>query len=411
MVVRDVTTRNRTATRLAQAERLMTLATLAAGVAHEVNNPLAYVQGNVTFAVTELKRLLATPELQAVAPQVNDTIVALEECFDGTRRMSDIVGQLRLLANAGPAGQLELAPVNVARSIAAAARLARNVVLHRATLAVDAPVDLAVMANETQLVQVLTNLLANAAQAMPEDADARRDIHVSARRHTQSVIITVTDTGVGMTEAQLVRVFDPFFTTKGPSEGMGLGMSISHQHVTGMGGTIDISSRVGEGTAVRLALSLAPPEVRPASPFGARSAVATGRGRVLIIDDEPMVAGSLARLLRRSHEVETRDDPAAALRLLLEDQAWDVVLCDVMMPGLDGAQLYQRAVAAHPTLRDSFAFVTGGAFTPQTIELLQTTHRPVFPKPVPISELEAFIARRVSQRAAPSTRLGDGSGE
>lgn len=151
--------------------------------------------------------------------------------------------------------------------------------------------------------------------------------------------------------------------------------------------------------------------MRPASAFGARSAVATGRGRVLIIDDEPMVAGSLARLLRRSHEVETRDDPAQALRLVLEDQAWDVVLCDVMMPGLDGAQLYQRAVAAHPALRDSFAFITGGAFTPQTIELLQTTHRPVFPKPVPIAELEAFIARRVSQRAASPTSHGDGSGE
>jgi signal transduction histidine kinase len=231
---------------------MASIGTLAAGVAHEINNPLAYLCANVDFALQEL-RDASTP---LFVERVGEIISALTEASDGAQRVKAIVKDLKTFSRAesGPPGS-----VDVRRVFDTALNLSRNTVTQKARLTVDLRPVPSVRGEEGRLAQVMVNLLINAAQAIPAGAKDRNEILARCITGDDGWIVAeVRDTGSGIAPENLQRIFDPFFTTKPVGVGTGLGLSICHGIVVAMGGTIQVESVVGEGTTFRVRL---PPAV------------------------------------------------------------------------------------------------------------------------------------------------------
>jgi PAS domain S-box-containing protein len=369
LFARDTTDYQLAREELSRAEKLSALGSLAAGVAHEINNPLAYVALNLEL-LGEHAEALGEAEREA-----------LLEAIDGVTRMRAIVAELHTFSGSDRPGPPE--PVDVTRALTSALNIAQNEIRHRAALVRDFEEGLFVLAREGQLVQVLVNVLVNAAQAITTPSVDDQKILVSSRaRAGQLVEIAVKDTGAGIPEHVLPHLFAPFSTSKRRGEGSGLGLAISRRIVEGFGGRIRIASTVGEGTTVTIELpetrrapSLRPERRRKGAPE------ATGpRLRVLIVDDERSIARALRRILA-AHDVTLAEDGQAALTLIDTQPDFDVVLCDLMMPGLSGAQVYDSAARAKPELAGRFLFMTGGAVTQASKDFLKGVEGSVLQKP------------------------------
>jgi CheY-like chemotaxis protein len=278
--------------------------------------------------------------------------------------------------------------------------MADNMLRHRARLVLEFDHVPLVEANEARLCQVFLNLLLNAAQAIPEgEPSERHQIAVRLRVEQPSgrVVVEVRDTGVGMAPEVLSRAFDPFFTTKAIGEGTGLGLSICHGIIESMKGTITAESAPGKGSTFRVTLRAMPDEKEETTRPNIRPldvAVGTPRARILVVDDEPNVTVALQRALGAEHEVATATSAREALALLARDRAFDVILCDVMMPGMTGMELYGELERASPEVAGRVIFMTGGAFTPRAVSFLQSVPNPKIGKPLNLEELRMLVARR-----------------
>jgi PAS domain S-box-containing protein len=372
VIVRDVTDRRKIAAQLAMTDRLASLGTLAAGIAHEINNPLTYVLASLD----EIRRNVgATGGAAANLPLLAQ---AAEEAYSGAERVQRIVRDLKVFAR-GSDDDRE-SPVDVTRVLDAMVNIVSNEIRHRARLTRDYREVLPVLAVESRLGQVFLNLLVNATQALPEGRADENEIRVTARMHGDFVVVSVEDTGAGIPAEIRGRIFDPFFTTKANSTGTGLGLAICQDIVHRHGGRIEVDSEVGAGSRFRVFLRSAPTLERrdPRVPASARRD--TPRRRILIVDDEPSVARALARLVRR-HDVTIVTDGADALALMARDRRWDVVFCDLMMPVMSGAELFEKIREEHPELTPRVVLMTGGAFTEQARALLARVSSPVVEKP------------------------------
>jgi PAS domain S-box-containing protein len=384
--VTDVTEERLLAERVRAADRLASIGTLAGGIAHEVNNPLACVVSNLAYLEEALARVTAGDGADASPAELRQ---AVREALDGATRVRGIIRGLRQFAS--PEAHAPRTRVDAAAQLAAGVDLARNELTHRARLTVDLAPDLPpVVAGDGELGQVLVNLLVNAGQAIPEGRVGENEIRVAARAEGHRVVIEVRDTGAGIRPEDRPRIFDPFFTTKPVGGGTGLGLSVVHGIVTTLGGRLEVESAAGAGALFRVILPAAPaesppPPVREAAPR---------RGRVLIVDDDPLVGRSLARLLSGAHQVEALASPLEALRRIRAGETWDVVLCDLMMPELSGMELEARVQEAVPGLASRFVYLTGGAFTDSARAFL-AGGRPYLEKPVDAMELRARVGERV----------------
>jgi signal transduction histidine kinase len=379
--IRDVTAERDLRTRLERAERLTSLGTLAAGVAHEVNNPLAYVAANLAFLREELGR----QDSRATRDELSQ---AIEESLAGISRVRETVTGLERFAS--PAEATPPAPVDVGAELSAALGLARHELTRRARLEVDVPSSLPpVVADAGALRQVFVNLLVNAAQAIPEGDPGRHRVGVSARAEAGRLVLEVADSGAGIPAAVLPRIFDPFFTTKPVGTGTGLGLSVCHGIVNALGGTIEVESEVGKGSRFRVLLPVVRP--MPAAPAAAPTAA---RARVLIVDDEPFVGRALGRILASAHDVTVTTSPLEALARFEAGERWDVMLCDLMMPELTGMELEARIAVAAPEMVGRIVFMTGGAFTAAAREFVDSG-RPCIEKPIDPAALRTLVARRV----------------
>ena len=374
LISRDVTDRRVAEEQLARAERLSALGELAAGVAHELNNPMAYVVMNLEVARTKLAESADA-----------ETLDSLDEALDGARRMQQITAELRSFSgsdNAGPPG-----PVDVKAAVISAINIALNQIRHRAKLVRDLGEELFVVAREGQLVQILVNLLANAGQAIPEDNDPNHTVTVRSRAlGPGSVEISVTDTGAGIPADLMPRLFDPFSTTKPRGQGSGLGLAITRKLVSQFGGQVRAENAPERGTVVTVTLERVltrPTETGPDPRLAAR-APRSGLD-VLVVDDEASIGKALKRVLS-GHNVMTTTDAAEALTLLAE-RDFDVVLCDLMMPGTSGALLYATACKDRPALKDRFVFISGGTFSEEGARFLEQSHLRVLPKPFSNSDV------------------------
>jgi two-component system NtrC family sensor kinase len=250
--MRDVTVRKRYDAQPAHTERLASLVTLAAGIAHEINNPLSYVIGNLVFALDNLEPLrLPTEDLPLVAEVRN----ALSEARQGAQRIASIVRDVKIFSRADRDTLKLVAPASV---VEASLRMVQSNIENRATVVREINEVPPILANEAGLAQVMINLLMNAVHALPERPVSDNIITIAVRSEPTVVVMEVRDNGVGVAPEHLRHIFDPFFTTKPVGEGMGLGLSICNSIIDAHDGRIEVMSTVGVGSAFRVIIPLAP---------------------------------------------------------------------------------------------------------------------------------------------------------
>jgi CheY-like chemotaxis protein/two-component sensor histidine kinase len=265
----------------------------------------------------------------------------------------------------------------------------------RLDLAEDLP---ALWADSHQLHQVIVNLITNAHHAMHTGESARRlTIRTRFEAPGARVRLEVADTGPGIPDDVLIRIFEPFFTTKPVGQGTGLGLPLCQGIVESHGGSIRVDSKPGEGATFRIELPLTK---LPAGEAGDASvsirALPPGR-HILIVDDEPDVAGVLADLLKADGEdIDVVPDGRAALEKIQAGE-YDLILCDVRMPRLDGPGLYRALDQSNPKLLQRFVFLTGDTLNPESWEFVQRTEAPCINKPFDFDEVKRVIARALLQ--------------
>ncbi|MBA3503454.1 MAG: ATP-binding protein [Myxococcota bacterium] len=361
----DVTQIKRLQAQLMQAERMAALGTLAAGVGHEINNPLCYLIGNLDIALTMFDGIS------------DDLRESLQEARDGAGRISEIVKSLKMVSRADDD---ELRSVDVHAVLDSAIRMTEKESRHRAAVVCHFEPVPHVNATESQLVQVFLNLLINAIQAIGDGGRDKNVITVATRLDEQGrVAIAISDTGTGIPQENLCRVFDPFFTTKAVGTGTGLGLSICHGIIQKFGGEITVSTEVGKGTSFTVTL---PPVV----------ANLARTPRVLVIDDEVQIGKFIRRMLGKNVDVVTLTSARAGLDRLLSHERFDLVLCDVMMPEMTGIDLYDELRSKNPGLLRRVFFMTGGAYTPRAQEFLDTIGAARIDKPIERARLMSLLA-------------------
>jgi PAS domain S-box-containing protein len=372
-VVQDVTEEMRLGAQLRLAERMASVGTLAAGVAHEINNPLAFIVANLNSVRSDLARVDDVPGIDFA-----DLKAALVEASEGAERVRDIVAGLRAFTHIDDGAA---SACDVVRVLEAVLNLSRNETRHRARVVTHFEPVPSVMANEARLGQVFLNLVLNAAQAIPDGHVDENQLTVSTRPEQGRVVVTISDTGSGIAPEHLPRIFDPFFTTRVVGSSTGLGLFIAQGIVRELAGELLVDSRVGHGTTFTVRL----PTQAPAEPK-------VDRARLLVVDDEPLVVRSLERMLR-DYQLTTASTGEAALALLQRER-FDLVLCDVNMPGLDGVALWRRLA---PAQRANFVFVTGGASSDEVQDFLDHEAPRVLTKPFRAEVVQALVKEQLAR--------------
>jgi CheY-like chemotaxis protein len=265
----------------------------------------------------------------------------------------------------------------------------------RATLSVALNGTPRVVANEARLGQVFLNLLINAVQAVPEGSPTRNRIQVRTRVQESEVQIEFSDSGAGIPEELLPRIFDPFFTTKPAGEGTGLGLFLARQIVADYGGTLSVSSPPGSGAhfVIRFPLAATTSEDTLAhSPVSEAPSQSPPRAKILIVDDEVRLAASMQMLLEDEHDVVTASSGYEALELLISrKERFDVVLCDLQMPDVSGMDVHRRLAEVDPDGANRMIFYSGGAYSPEARQFVQTVKNTILMKPIPPEQLFVTI--------------------
>jgi signal transduction histidine kinase/CheY-like chemotaxis protein len=467
-VEREITEQRRAEQAMRESERMASLGTLAAGVAHEINTPLTYVVANLALIAERLGTLAVRPGTGAwargLAGRLSGVEARLEEVRDANRDLvagvgPQLTGKVRhdfgnaqtfilhslgkaadelagvarethdasLAAGGGPADSIDallrqaregaervrtivrdlktfsrsdeasLAAIDPWRPLHTAINLASATLHQRARLRTERGPCPPVMANEGRLGQVFINLLVNAAQAIPPGAPDTQEIRVATGTDEGGrAVIEVRDTGTGIPPEILPRLFDPFFTTKPVGEGTGLGLAICHGIVTALGGELTVESVVGQGSTLRVIL---PPAEAPLAATAAVEPVAVPaarRGRIALVDDDPGIGLVVREALGADHDLFTLTRASDVLARVVDGERFDLILCDLMMPGMSGMDLYEAVLRHAPEQAPRMLFLTGGAFTPRAERFLREMADRTLDKPFDVFQLRTAVHARLN---------------
>jgi PAS domain S-box-containing protein len=386
-------------TRLLLADRMSSLGTLAAGVAHEINNPLAYVITTLQLMSERVPGFADPPGLGNGPTQWLGR--QLDRMREGTERVRLIVRGLKAFSRADDE---TMGVIDPRRALDTSITLVQNEIRLRAQLVKDYDALPAVWANEGRLGQVFVNLLVNATQAIPAGAASQNEIRVSGRADAEGrAVIEVRDTGSGIDADHLALIFDPFFTTKPLNVGTGLGLSLCHAIVGSLGGQITVESELGTGTVFRIVL----PGVRGAVPAAPPSNVVTPpiepRGRLLFIDDERDICEVMHEVMAPYHDLVTVTDAREALKLLASGQRFDLILCDMRMPDMTGIDFHLQ-LGAYNAAQASRVVLMSGGFDRRPGDSPTTLPMPLLEKPFETAEILSLM-RAAMQREPPDALL------
>jgi PAS domain S-box-containing protein len=372
------------------ADRMASVGTLAAGVAHEINNPLSNVSANLDMVIEELRGLAAG------SARLRDVEAMARDARQGAERIRKIVRGLKTFARAE---EERPTVVDVRDVLELSISMALYAIRHRAQLVRSYGETPPVTADDARLGQVFINLLINAAQAIPEGDVNFNEIRIATSTDASGrAVVEVIDSGSGIPASALGRIFDPFFTTKAVGIGTGLGLSICHNIVTGMGGDITVQSVVGKGTTFRVTLppaSTAPQPIAEPAPSSTQP-IPLHRASVLVVDDEPMVGTTLGRVLRE-HDVTVLTRAQDALELIRSGRHFDVILSDLMMPEMSGMELFDELSRFHPESAKNVVFISGGAFTTAANAFLDAVPNERLEKPFDSKRVRALVSRFVKK--------------
>jgi signal transduction histidine kinase/ActR/RegA family two-component response regulator len=418
--VRDATDERQQELGRLQAEKLASIGLLAAGVAHEINNPAAFVLGNIEALAGHLRlvedKLRELPESALRSLGVSDVLfeatAILQESKEGMARIHRIVRDLGSFSHADDDATVVM---NVNPSLESTLTMLRNELKYRARVERDLRATRLVRASPPRLGQVFLNLILNAAQALDEARARRNVVCVRSYDDGDSVVIEVADNGAGIAPDVLPRIFESFFTTKPRGLGTGLGLPISLGIVRGLGGELTVDAAPGSGATFRVRLpasDAAPAEPPQPAPETLAARPATRR-RILAVDDEALLLKAYRRMLGDAHELVTALGGQEAMRTLERDAGFDVVLCDLQMPEMSGMELHALVRSRLPALAERFVFVTGGAFSGEARRFMEESVSAVIQKPFRVEDLLALIeriaagggARRPSGPHVPLSRM------
>ncbi len=377
----DITEKRQAREQVVRAQKLEAVGQLAGGVAHDFNNILTTIVGASHLAA------LDAPEGSEIAGEIEQIAIA-------ARRAKSIVNELLTFARREPG---ENRPVDLCAVVEEVAGLLRASLPPTVQITVACPPGTTVMGDPTHLHQVVMNLCRNAAEAI---AGADRMINVSVERgENERVTLTVRDDGPGMTEEIRAHLFEPFFTTKPIGKGSGLGLAVVFGLVEDMSGTISVESEPGKGASFKIDL----PAAGEGTATAALPAAALPRGteRVILIDDEAEVAGTLRRILSRlGYQVQAFSGPKVALaRFQKSPGDFDLVVSDMVMPDLNGEELVNTFRRSRPDIPVLFC----SAYKPENIDV--SGPKPaLLAKPVEPATLAKMVRQLLDQEAVQASR-------
>jgi PAS domain S-box-containing protein len=395
----DVTELRRLQANAIQNDRAIALGTLAASVAHEINNPLTYLLTHAEMCDHSLALLEQAVEALPVesAAALRDLLKQLRSDLDPVRsaaeRISRTTRQLKAFSRSSDEHREVVRIKDVVRSVL---ELVGKDVEACARVRLELDDGVLVFADESRLVQVVLNLVVNAMQAVQKQARHDSEIAIAVRRIDDRALLEVEDNGPGVPLHNRDRIFDPFFSTKEAGEGTGLGLFVCRNIVRELGGDIVVENRANGGARFKVTLPArddAPVRAPPRGPLPEPKPVQ--KARILVIDDEPMLLRALAHSLRSAgHEVTPMNDSAGALQLLLSNQPFDLVFCDVMMRGMTGMDLMEALKQQAPERVRRVVFMSGGAYTPDARNFLERYAEQSVDKPFdPVREARARLER------------------
>ena len=384
VTVSDITDEEVARRRLMRAEKTTLVGQTLAGVAHELNNPLAALVG-----YADLIRSQDVPEkLERAVSRMCEQAV----------RASKIV---RNLLNFARRRNPQRVPVGVSELAEAVAELfAYEARINNVTLSVDIPEGLpSILVDRHAIQQILVNLTQNAIHAMQQQ-DEERTLTISAKAHREEILIRVKDSGPGVPEEHRARIFQAFFTTKGAKNGTGLGLALSSTIARDHGGDLILEPYDGEGASFLLRLPVHATTSEVISDLGPADATSVPQN-VLVVDDEPSVRETLvAQLGNLGSRVDSAANAAEAERMLY-DGGYDVILMDVRMPGTSGLELRDRVLERRPSLASRIIFMTGDFVNDEVTSEVSKTGNLLLEKPFTMDELRTAVARARSSLVAP----------
>ncbi|KIG16300.1 Sensory box histidine kinase/response regulator [Enhygromyxa salina] len=395
-VMLDMSERKDLQARLMLSDRMASIGTLAAGVAHEINNPLTYVLANLHILGKRAEKAIGIDQSDAARSQLcsQDTLQLLRETAEGARRVRDIARDLKTFSRSSD----EVQPVDVRQVLDSSLRMAINEIRHRARLERNYLGSPLVLANASRLGQVFLNLIVNAAQAIPEGAADDNLIKLTTTTGEDGhAEVIVADSGTGIAKHLIERIFEPFVTMKPVGVGTGLGLYICRDIIHHIGGVIQVDSVVGEGTSFTVRLPPAPADavLSPLMPVpGRKRQEDLPRARILVIDDEPNIGRSFVRSLPE-HEITVVDSGREGVRALDDGATFDLIFCDVMMPDVTGRDVHEHITEHHPGMLDKIVFMTGGAFTERAAEFIARVNAPRVDKPFDVSTIRAVLRQKL----------------
>ncbi len=375
--------------RLEHSDKLAALGQLTAGVAHEINNPATYVLGNLRQIEEVVHRLAAGSgelgDLELIADMARD-------CRRGVDLIASISRELKFYARSDDAAYER---IDIGDLIASTSAMTLNEIRYRARFGKSIGKVPQIIGSRSKLSQILVNLLINAAHSIKEGKSNDNLIEIGCTLENDAVVITVKDTGCGIPERDEERVFEAYYTTKEHGLGTGLGLSICREIATLHEGSLTFTSEVGVGTTFTLTLpvetQLRGPSTAPIQPLAAKPSKENGRQRILLIDDEPLLLKSLARMLQSHHDVVAASGGAQGIETI-SGQEFDVIICDLMMPEVDGLHVYEELKERFPELIDKLVYLSGGVFTDRMSNFLEGTKPRLLDKPVSRDDLLEVIA-------------------
>jgi signal transduction histidine kinase/CheY-like chemotaxis protein len=375
-------------------DRRAAVQVLASGVAHEIGNPLTYM----LMCLDELGRSLEPTPGAEPHPALDRAQPLLHRARQGAERVREIVRGLSSYSR--DHGRRESVDVN--RAVRSALEMARTVMPSEIRVHTSLEPVPMVRANPSRLIQVLYNLLVNAAQALDSgrpSVPASGALGVDTWSEGAWVYINVWDTGPGIAPQVRDQIFEPFVTSKPVGRGAGLGLAVCHNYVAELEGEIDFDCEPDQGTRFTVRLPGEVPEPRVVQPTPAPERPGPEVARLLVVDDEPEIRRGLQAMLRKFGRVDVAESAAEARALLSPGVRYDLVLCDLMMPGESGEELYGWITSARPELAPRVAYVTGGGprVLTSTSSVTAVDGPPCLLKPFRRQELYEFVRRAMSR--------------
>jgi signal transduction histidine kinase/ActR/RegA family two-component response regulator len=416
VISRDITEERAAQASAVHNDRLAAIGTLAAGMAHEINNPLTYIKMSLDLIKDELEMPAHSSDetLKPTSIAKLEIIEAISDAMEGVDRVSHIVKSLLNIARSGgtKGTSEQIVPVNLLDTFQACAKLMKAKLSGKVEVDISIQPEIIVWGRRSELIQVFLNFFINAAQAMPEDRLTGNWIKVRANETDADIVkIMIQDNAKGIPQEDLEHIFEPFFTSKAVDEGTGLGLSVSKGIIEAHQGKVMVSSQVDVGTTFTLhffRLEEALPKmiaqtksdlVLSSTNLSDELDVVNSnnlsdqklrnddqpRRKILIVDDDILVGKSFAKMLRED-EVKVVNSGFLALDILNHHE-FDIILSDVMMPGLNGSELYWKIIEQEPKYTHKIIFITGATKGHKLNEAISQTGCPILNKPITKQQL------------------------